>query len=414
MASEPSVGPVCLLQRLIKFFGRSEQRSLAAPSDMLLELFGVMPTASGQSVTPDNALRSPTLLAAVRCIAEAVGSLPIHVFRRGPDGTRERERDHPVARLLSGRWAPWLGSVATRTAIQLDALLHRAGYGLVVRTAGGQPVEIHRIDPRRVRVEIDELTSEPTYFFSPDRGGQRRVGWQDMLVVQTPGSLPDRPISLLREAREAIALELASIEHEARLFGSGARPSGVLKVQGPLSSEAARRLRESWNAAHAGGANSGRTAILESGTEFEALTFSSVDLQFIDLRQLAIEQIAAVYGVPLPLIGSLDRAVWNSVTELNRQFLTMTLSPWLEIWQSAIEIVLIDEDDLFVEFETADLLRADISARFEAYRKAAGGAWMTADELRMRENLPPLGGAAGELILQAGQQAGQGGADAAT
>jgi hypothetical protein len=38
---------------------------------------------------------------------------------------------------------------------------------------------------------------------------------------------------------------------------------------------------------------------------------------------------------------------------------------------------------------------------------------MTADELRQRENLPPLGGAAWELILQAGQQAGQGGADAA-
>jgi HK97 family phage portal protein len=401
-----------LINRLLAAFGY-ERRSLAQPSSDLLALLGVHPTASGIWVSPETALRSPTCLACITSIAQTIGSLPLHLFRRAEAGGRERDRSHPAARLLAGDWAPWSSGVETRTALMVDALLYGHAFGQLVRV-NGESAEIHRLSPHAVAVEYDEATTEPSFRIHQARGDDRIVPWQDMLYLATPGSAPGRLLNLTRLAREGIALELVMELHEARLFGSGARPSGVLKVPGQLSQQAGDRLRQSWDSAHGGGANSGRTAILESGTEFEALQFSSVDTQFAELRRLAIQQIASAYRVPLPLVGDLTRAVFTNVTELNRQYVQLTLLPWAEALKAALERVLLapeERGDIYIELVFEDLLRGDIKTRADALRLAVGGAWLTANEARRGEDLPAIAGG-DELILQAGQQAGSA-ADAA-
>src|SRR5690625_347248 len=106
------------------FASAPEQRALGPE---LSALFGAAPTAAGPSVTPETALRSPSTLAAVRIISEAVGSLPIHLYERGAGNDRARDKDHPAARLLAGDWTPWASASEVRTALQVDALLH--GFG---------------------------------------------------------------------------------------------------------------------------------------------------------------------------------------------------------------------------------------------------------------------------------------------
>ena len=384
-----------------RLLGIERKSSLASPSPELLALFGAQPTASGAVVTPETALRSPTFLAACRAISEAVGSLPVHLYRRGEKGTRERESDHPAARLLAGDWTPWAGGVETRTAMQLDAILHGAGIGQVIR-ANGQPRELHRLDPRKVKINTE--TGEPVFILT-ENGRERRLDWRNVLYLPTPGGSFDRPVCLMQHCREAIGLDLVMAEHQARLFGNGARPSGIFKYAKALNPETVKRLRESLNSMHAGGANSGRTLILEDGMEWEAQQFSSTDAQFLELRRFVTQEIARALKVPGTLIGDLDRATWRNVEELARQFLQFTLLPWLELWESALTRVLLTPEEravLFVEFMVDDLLRADLAARFAAYRNAVGGSWLTPNEVRRLDNRPPVDGG-DQLIRQAGQ-----------
>ena len=389
-----------MLRKLKTILG-FETRSLANPSAELLAMFGVMPTAAGVAVTAETALRSPTTLAACRAIYESIGGLPWHLFERGSDGARKRNSDHSAAQLLSGDWAPWAGGVETRSAIQLDALLHGAGFGLIIRV-NGEPREIHRLDPRNVT--RDTASVEPRYKVR-DGFGERVVNWSDLLIISTPGSAPGRPICLVNLAREAIALDLVMMQHQSKLFSNGARPGGLLKYPKQLAAETLKRLKESFETGFAGGENSGRTLILEDGLAFEPLQFSSVDAQFLELRRLAIQEIARVFKVPGTLIGDLDRATWRNVEELMRQFVTTCLLPWAEVWQSALERVLLKPDErasFFIEAIFDDLLRGDLAARFAAYRQAGGGAWLTRNEIRSLDNRPPIAGA-DDLILQAGQ-----------
>lgn len=393
-----------MFDRIRTIFGTEKKSTLASPSPELLALFGTVPTAAGAAVTPETALRSPTTLAACRVISEAVGSLPIHVYRRGPNGSRERDTSHPSAALMSGDWAPWAGGVETRTAMQLDALLHGAAFAQVVRV-GNTPRELHRLDPRAVTYEVDDATGEPRFRIRQAKGGDRVLGWRDVLHIPTPGSAPGRPVCLINLCREAIAIDMVMAEHQGRLFSNGARPSGVFKYGKTLAPEVLKRLRESFNAAHAGGPNSGKTLILEDGMDFEALQFSSVDLQFLELRRFVIQEIARAFKVPGTLIGDLERATWRNVEELARQFLQFTLLPWLEVWQAAFTRALLkpeERGDFFLEFVVDDLLRADLAARFAAYRNAVGGAWLTPNEARRLDNRPPVEGG-DTLIRQAGQ-----------
>lgn len=391
-----------MLNRIKTLLGLEAKSTLANPTPELLALFGAaIPTAAGISVSAETALRSPTTLASCRAISESIGSLPFHLFRRGADGARERDGTHAAAQILAGDWCPWAGGVETRTAMQLDALLHGAAYGLVVR-AGGRPREIHRLDPRCV---TRDTTGPEPRFKVRENTTERLLDWRDVLYVPTPGTIGTRTVCLINLCREAIAIDMAMAEHQGRLFANGARPSGIFKYAKMLGPDAASRLRESFNSIHAGGPNSGKTLVLEDGMDFEALQFSSVDLQFIELRRFVIQEIARAFKVPGTLIGDLERATWRNVEELMRQFVQTCLMPWAEIWQSALERVLLTQDerrDYFIEAVFDDMLRGDLAARFTAYRQAAGGAWLTRNEIRRLDNRPPIDGG-DELILQAGQ-----------
>lgn len=389
-----------MLDYLRSVFARRETRATLASAEALA-LFGAAATAAGVSVTAETALQSPTTLAACRAIAEGMGALPFHLYRRGADGARERATDHPAARLLAGDWCPWAGGVETRTTLQLDALLHGSAFAIVVRT-GTVPRELHRIDPRTV--SVDTTGAEPRFKVATN-GVNRFVDHRDMLRIPTPGSTIDRSLCLIQLAREAIAVDLVMARHQARLFGNGARPAGVLKYGKTLSDEVLKRLRNSFAASHAGGENSGRTLILEDGISFDPLQFSSVDSQFLELRRLAGQEIGRVFRVPGTLLGDLERATWRNVPELMRQFVQTCLMPWAEVWQSGLERALLtpaERAEYFVEAVFDDLIRGDLPSRFTAYRQATGGAWLTPNEVRALDNRPPIDGG-DQLIRQAGQ-----------
>jgi len=390
-----------MFTRLKSLLGIEHKHSSANPSPEMLALFGAGPTAAGINISAETALRSPTTLAAVRAIAESMGALPFHLYRRGAGASRERDGDHPAAAILGGDWCPWAGSTETRTALQLDALLHGAGYAQMVRT-GTVPRELHRLDPR----DVTRDTSGPEPRFKHRENGVERIlHWRDVLYLPTPGSIGNRMVCLVHLAREAIALDLVMAEHQARLFSNGARPSGVLKHPKVLGKEVAERLRDSFQAAQAGSGNSGKTLVLEDGMDFEALQFSSTDAQFMELRRLVTQEIARAFKVPGTLIGDLDRATWRNVEELMRQFVQTCLMPWAEIWQAALERVLLTPEErrsYFIEAVFDDLLRGDLAARFTAYRQATGGSWLTPNEVRALDNRPPVEGG-DELIRQAGQ-----------
>ncbi len=383
-----------MLQSIKKLIGIEAKTSLANPSPELIALFGASPSASGIAVTPETAMRCPTVYASVNVIAESVAQLPLHLHRRLSDGGKERATDHPLAELLNGQANDWTSAFEFRLFMQTALCLHGNAFAFINRT-GGKILELIPIPSPCVTVDVDAVTLEPSYKVTSEGGGQRVYDRTEIFHLKAMGTSPHVGDSPITRMKEAIGLSLAMEEHGARIFSAGARPGGVFKYGKTLGPEALKRLRESFSNAHGGNANAGKTLILEDGMDFAPLQFTSVDLQFLEMRRHQVAEIARGFRIPLHLLQELERTTHANAESMGQQFLSLTLLPWLKCWEGAIRRALLtpeERSEYYAEFLTDDLARADLAARFDAYAKAVTNGLLSPNEVRAAENRAPYPG----------------------
>lgn len=372
-----------------KILGRSqpiEQKdaiSLADPA--ALALFGAPAGASGVPVSEQVAMMNATSGACIRLIATTLASLPVHAFQKDDAGERDRA-EHAVERLLSSGFVnPWTSVSDFIQAMSFTALIDGRAYAKVTRVRS-EVREVLILPRGSVRREADQSSGEPAYFVRLKSGSEQRLDYDSVIELCPFGGR-----SPLRDASSAIGLATTLELHGSALFKNFARPGGVLRLKSRLTELAAKRLRESWESAFRSG-DTGRVAILEEGSEWQQLQLSSVDSQFLELRQHQVSEICRSFGVPETLVSSLARGTWKNVEELNRQFLQTTVLPWVNAWESALSRALLTPQErasgLFLEMSTAGLERGDTASRFASYQIARAAGIMTGNEVRKLENLP--------------------------
>lgn len=373
-----------------RLFGAETKASIAAPDPALFELFGAPPSAAGIRVTPKVAMECAPVACAVNAISQAIGQLPVFVYERRADGSKERAPDHPAYRLLHDESNDWTPASKLRQELTRDALLYPNGGFAFINRVDGKPVELLRLDPEVTPVTVDWSSGEPVY--SVQEGGQTRpIARENILHIPSP-SLSGK--GLAHDAREAIGLSLLMERHAARLFANGARPSGVLSLKSTANAEVITKIKAAWQAANSG-VNSGGTAMLPADVSWQSLTLNSTDAQFHEMRLFQVQEISRIFRVPPHILYEMGRATWSNSSQLAQEFLDFTLMHWIVAWESELRIKIIPRDErstYFAEFFTDAYARADLSVRMEAYSKAIAARILNPNEARAAENRPPYEG----------------------
>lgn len=373
------------LTKIKKAFGFGvEEKALTLTDPGALTLFGVLPTATGLSVGPGNAMRVPAVNCAVSLISETIGALPVKLYDRA---SKDTLTDHPAYRLVHDEANEWTSAAELREQLTLDALLQGAGHAAVTRLDDGTPYELHRLEPGKVQPD-QEPDGEPYYRVTTVHG-QVRLSYRDVLRIEAIGGVS--PITL---GREAIALALSFEGHIGSVFANGGRPSGVIKAQKAIDVEAKKKIASSWFNTH-GGKNAGGTAILDEGMDYTPLSMTLADTQFAENRLEQIREIARVFRVPPTMLFELSRGTWSNTEEMARQFYSITLKPWLTDWAWAYARCLLTPEErrsAYFEAVTDDLLTTDTAARATAYGQYRSMGVLSANEVRAGLNLPPREG----------------------
>ena len=202
-------------------------------------------------------------------------------------------------------------------------------------------------------------------------------------------------VSPIAAARGVVELAQAENEHGRNTFTNGAKLLGVLKFPGRLKPEQRTAIAASWASQHAGGGNAGRTAILEEGVDFQALSMTLEDAEWIAARQFSVEEVARLFRVPPTVIGDLRNGNYSNSVEMARQFVTQTLRRHLVAWEQAIAAKCLTEAGrrtYFAEHQVEGLLRGDSANRAAFYSSGISDGWMLRSEARKLENLPALPG----------------------
>jgi len=204
----------------------------------------------------------------------------------------------------------------------------------------------------------------------------------------------------LKLASEAIGMGIAAEEYGARFYNSGGRPSGVLEHPHVLNDDGARRMREDWERLHDGLSNAHRVAILEQGTKYNQIGVPPNEAQFLESRKFQTEEIARFFRVPPHMLGDLDRATFSNIEQQSIDFVTHSVTPWLKRWEQSVKMQLFGggtKRTHFAEFVLDGLLRGDTESRYNAYAQAHQNGWLSANDIREKENLNPVEG--GDVYL---------------
>lgn len=362
--------------------GKGEAKAFALSDPEAFALFGGAPSITGQHVGPLSAMQVPAVMCAVSLISETVGTLPAKLFDRQ---TRQALTDHPAYALMHDVANEWTSAEALRTALTADALLNdKGGFAVVVRNGAGDPLELHRVPPSAVSV-MAEPDGEPYYAIQTDRG-QVRYGFRDVVHVQSFGGRA--PITL---AKNAIALAAAFEAHIGKVFANGAQPGGIITSPKRLDEVAKQNLKAAWTDTHSG-PKAGGVALLDEGMAYQAVVMTLSDAQFAENRLEQIREIARAFRVPPTMLFELSRGTWSNTEEMARQFLQVTLQPWLRSWEWSYSRCLLTPEerrDVYAEFVIDDLLSTSHAARAAAYGQYRSMGVMSANEVRSGLNLPP-------------------------
>ena len=347
-------------------------------------------TSAEVRVTPETALESTCVLAACRILAETIAGLPVHVYRRKPNGERELATDVPLNKVLTFAPNAWQTKFEFFEQLMMTLTLWGNNYTLIKSGKFGSVSEMSNLHPSRMDVERLENGRLRYNYTDPETGKYERYSQDEIMHIRwTPEPDGIKGMVPVEIAREAIALARACEIHASKYWANSARPGIVLTTDGTLGAEQAERLRDNWERLHKGVDRAYKTAVLTNGLKPEQIGFTAEQSQFIDSRRFQCEEIARVYRLPLHLIQGTPG---GSLEVQGQEFITYTLLPWLKRIESAISRSLIWNDDLFfAEFDTRGLLRADSNSRASYYSTMMGLGILSVNEIRRLENLPSLG-----------------------
>lgn len=375
--------------RLIGTEKRSRARSTARVSDPYIAEFFGLGGATGPSVSPEAVLSNVAV--AVRCISlrsELTASVGLHVFRRKADGGRDRADDLPIYGVLHDRWNPNLAAFEGRELLARDLDLHGNHYARIERDARGQvtalypfaarDVGVEKLPGGRLRYRIDGT------IYLQDEVLHVRAASRDGMIGVSP----------IQQARGAMGFALAQAETATSFTQNALRPSGLVTFPGQFSPMAAEGIRARLEDNFAGSARAGRFLIMDGGAKFEPIAFKPADAEFLASRKLSNEDTARIFGIPPTSVGITDKATYSNTEQEGRALVSNALGPLCARIEAAMMRCLLSDAArraLYIEHDLSGLLRGDVATRFEAYRIGREIGALSANDIRRKENDPPIG-----------------------
>jgi HK97 family phage portal protein len=343
------------------------------------------PTASGEPVTVESALRLSTVWACVRLLGDSVSTLPLHVYR-GDD--RDPIPTPPLLQRPSADFpelADWLW------AVMASLLLRGNAWGLVTdrRGAGLLPAQVDLVHPDRVAVTTN---GDGMRVIRVGGVEQNPANVFHVKAFPWPGQL--QGLSPIAYAREAIGLGLGAERYGARFFAGADLPIGFLESPQDIDQEIADRLRARWRNLGRGNVYDGKRdiAILGSGAKFRPLAIAPEESQFIQTQKFSVSTIARFYGVPPEMVAgeTAGHEAYTSPEMRGTDFLTFTLRPWLYRIERAVSGLLPSTQT--AKFNAGGMVRATLLDRYTAHKLGIEAGWLLPSEVRELEDRPPIPG----------------------
>lgn len=382
-----------IIQALRNLFGRNEFHIEITPEQL--------PIVEGLTARQLYATQS-NLHAVVSFLSSSVAQLPLKVYTRAGEVARQRDRTSAAARLL---WLPNPDQTSYEfiEGLLTEYFLMGSVFVWVLPDAESESGYQLRIIPREWIVNTTSSTNyAPDKIRISSKSGNVVEVPRDMFVqfrMYNPGNPGgyQSPISALKQTlTEQVSADKFRTEiwrSSGRFNAYLTRPANVQPWDENQRKAFLTAFREGWGK---GGENSGKMPLLEDGMEIKPYAFNAKEAQYAETKQLSREDVAAAYHVNPSLIWHTSTQTYASAKDNARALYADCLGPTLQMIQQRINAFLLPmigaDPNTYVEFYLDEKLKGSFEERASILQSAVGGPWLTRNEARADNNMPPIEG----------------------
>lgn len=353
-----------------------EKTETGASEDALLRTI-----LAADCMTRVQAMNVPAFAACVNKIAETVSTIPIRLYKLA-DGKLEEVKEDERTRFLNDDTGDTLDGVQFKRALTRDYLTGKGGYAFINRT-GTRIKSLHYVRESEISFMF---TSDPIFKdYDIMIQGTKYKPFEFLKVLRNTED-GRSGTGIVDENGEVLSVAYHSLEYEKGLVKTGGNKKGFIKSPRKLAQAAIDALKTAWRNLYQN--NTENVVILNEGLEFQEASNTSVEMQLNENKKTNSDEICKLFNMPPAMIN-------GGVTEQDKtNFVQYCLNPILKELECALNRDLLLESEkgsYYFAADTSELTKGDIEKRFRAYETACKNGFFQIDEIRLKENMPPLG-----------------------
>lgn len=322
---------------------------------------------NGETITREKAMTLPAVAGAVDFISNMIACMPVKLYKY-KQGKVEEIEDDPRVKLLNNDTGDTLDAFQFKKAMVEDYLMGKGGYAYISKN----------------RNEVTGLYYVENIYISFLKN-YKPIFKDYAIIVEGQQYYPFEFIKLLRKTQDGAegvglcvelskALETAyqTLLYQLGLVKSGGNKKGFLKSQRKLGKDEIDELKKAWKNLYAN--NETNTIVLNNGLEFQEASNSSVEMQLNESKKTLQEEINNIFHIQDDFYETFKQAIYPIVkafeTALNRDLLLEK-----------------EKKNYFFTFDVKEIIKANITERYSAYKLAKEVGLMTINEMRKEENM---------------------------
>lgn len=370
--------------------------------------YGNSISISGANVTEAGASQLGAVQAVRFGLSGAMSSLPVMVYKRGKNGARKAQDDHPLTDLLACRPndrntpAEFFGELAWHLSYWKNAYC---------RITPGDEYAVGSLEilhPRRLSRIERRVDGHVYYLFNPPASTNAETTltpqwfrddeiWHLRGNPLTEDGLRGQPI--WETAREVFGRAIAVHQYGDIWFLNSGQSGGTLEHPGNFKDKADKdKFLETWREGGTG-RNRHKDRLLTHGVKYTPIKVTNAEAQLLETEKNSDIDIFGLWSFPPHRAGRLDKATFSNIEQQSLDFVVYCLAPLaIAIEQAAERDLLLGDgaEKLFVEFNFNALLRGDLRSRYAAYLIGRQGEWLSANDVLRFENMSPRKDSAGD------------------
>lgn len=335
-----------------------------------------------------------TIFAAISRLSNAMASLPLKLYE---DFSLVHSK---TADLIANAPNPNMTSFDfIRT---LEVLRDSTGNGYAMKKYDNrfQVEALVLLDPARVEPVIEKNTRELWYEIDGDKG-RYYVHNMDIIHVKHIHGTGYKGLNPIEVLRNTIDFDGKVRQFSLDQMDTRIAASFILEMATHLGTDKRKEILNNFKEFYQ---DNGGVLIQEAGMKINPIDRKFLDTKVFEVERITRSRVAAVYNMPLHMLGETEGASYSSMEQMSLEFVQGTLIPIVRQYEQEFNRKLLTPEErlrgLGFKFNVNALLRGDTQTRGEFYFKGIRSGWFKPNEVRAFEELPPEPG--GEKLYLSG------------